>query len=595
MTTIIGTAGDDTLIGGSGSDDIYGLAGDDYLRGGAGDDYIDGGDGTDVIRGEAGNDDIQGGAGDDTIFGGDGSDVIQGGDGNDYIRGEAGDDKLVGDAGDDYLRGGAGVDVYYGGTGFDRVSFYNFDALHGVVADLRTQTIYDDGFGNTETMDSIEGLGDGTMYADTFYGDDNVNLILGARGDHIEAFKGDDQIQLDDAPAFVDGGDGVDTIIGFTQMRLVDTNGDGIAEIESTTNGVYVSLQAHRIYDDGWGGTGLVYNIENVTGSAGDDVIIGDGGDNILSGVDGNDMLRGGAGNDTLDGGAGDDQLRGGSGEDVFIGGDGFDRVSLYHLDATQGVIADLRDQMVYDDGYGNKEKMDSIEGLGAGTIFADQFYGNDDHNLILAAYKDWAEGFGGDDDFQIDDAPDMVDGGDGIDTILQFTQMRLVDTDGDGVAEVEYTSNGVDVDLSAGMIWNDGFGNSGQIKNIENLGGSYGDDSLIGDDGENRITGWDGADKIDGGKGKDVIVGGAGDDMLYGGGDADTFVFEAGSGKDHVGDYTVGDDMLDFSAFASTGATYSAAQVGSDAVFTFSTGEVVVLDGVTLAGMTMLDPWHWS
>ncbi|WP_276208669.1 calcium-binding protein [Caulobacter sp. 17J65-9] len=570
MPTITGTAAADVLAGTSGDDTILGLAGNDELYGKDGADHL---------------------------LGGLGDDVLDGGDGDDYIRGDEGNDKLLGGDGDDYLRGGAGKDSFDGGAGIDRVSFFHLDATQGVIADLRVQKVYNDGYGNAEKMSSIEGLGDGTMFADQFYGDDGDNLILGARGDHIEAFKGDDTFQIDDAVAFLDAGDGIDTILRFSQMRLVDTNGDGIAEIENGTNGVRVSLEAHRIQDDGWGGTGWIWNVENLGGSAGDDVLTGDAGDNVINGWEGDDMIRAGAGNDTLDGGDGDDQLRGGAGEDVFIGGAGFDRVSFYHFDATQGVIADLRDQTVYNDGYGNKEKMDSIEGLGAGTIFDDQFYGDDGDNLILAARKDTAEGFKGDDTFQIDDAPDLVDGGDGIDSILVFTQTRLVDTDGDGVAEIDYGTNGVWVDLSIGQIVDDGWGNSGTLKSIENLGGSYGDDVLIGDENDNRLTGWDGKDEISGGKGNDVLDGGAGNDALKGGAGDDTFVFQPGSGSDVIGDFIAGgtEDTLDFSAFAGTGATYSVTQVGPDVVFAFSTGETVTVESVSLGSMTSIDPWHWG
>ena len=75
---------------------------------------------------------------------------------------------------------------------------------------------------------------------------------------------------------------------------------------------------------------GGVKNIEDVTGGAGDDVILGDAQPNILHGGGGNDILVGGAGNDQLFGddgrdiligGTGADRLDGGAGEDLLIGG----------------------------------------------------------------------------------------------------------------------------------------------------------------------------------------------------------------------------------------------------------------------------------
>ncbi|WP_346427403.1 calcium-binding protein [Caulobacter sp. 17J65-9] len=491
MATIIGTSGDDHLIGGDEDDLLLGRAGDDLLEGGAGDDTL---------------------------------------------RGEAGDDVLDGGAGDDLLRGGEGVDTFIGGDGFDRVSFYEATATQGVIADLRTQTILNDGFGNAETMSSIEGLGAGTRFADTFYGDDADNLILASTGDTAYGFGGNDSFQVDGAAALIDGGAGVDTITMFTQTRLVDTNGDGIAEVETTTDGVWVDLAAGRIRNDGFGGSGVITGVENVGGSVGDDILVGDAGDNVLRGLDGNDSLRGGAGNDVLDGGAGDDQLRGGSGVDTFIGGDGFDRVSFYDADATQGVVADLRTQIILNDGFGNTETMSSIEGLGAGTRFADTFYGNDADNLILVGGGDTAYGFGGNDSFQVDGAPALIDGGSGVDTVTMFTQTRLVDLNGDGIAEVETTTDGVWVDLAAGRIRNDGFGGSGVITGVENVGGSYGDDILVGDAGDNVLRGLDGNDSLRGGAGNDVLDGGAGDDQLRGGSGVDTFI--GGDGFDRVSFY---------------------------------------------------------
>jgi Ca2+-binding RTX toxin-like protein len=54
-------------------------------------------------------------------------------------------------------------------------------------------------------------------------------------------------------------------------------------------------------------GTLGVVNIQNVTGGAGDDLIVGNSGKNILAGNAGRDILVGGGGGDTVSGGAGDD------------------------------------------------------------------------------------------------------------------------------------------------------------------------------------------------------------------------------------------------------------------------------------------------
>ena len=84
-------------------------------------------------------------------------------------------------------------------------------------------------------------------------------------------------------------------------------------------------------------------DVENLIGSAHNDILAGDrrdndlnggagndtlyggpgGGDDVMAGGLGNDRLFGGQGNDTLDGGPGDDRLAGGPGADVFVFGPG--------------------------------------------------------------------------------------------------------------------------------------------------------------------------------------------------------------------------------------------------------------------------------
>ena len=136
---------------------------------------------------------------------------MYGGNGNDAMRGGLGNDAMYGGANNDLLRGGGGVDYFDGGSddgeGFngigDRVSFFEQRATQGVVADLRTGVISNDGFGNVETMVGIESLGGDTAYIDTFYGNDSRNYLTAGRGDYIYGFGGDDVLQMAAAAAVV--------------------------------------------------------------------------------------------------------------------------------------------------------------------------------------------------------------------------------------------------------------------------------------------------------------------------------------------------------------------------------------------------------
>ncbi len=110
-------------------------------------------------------------------------------------------------------RGGAGVDHFDGGSddgeGFngigDRISFYEQRATQGVVADLRTGIISNDGFGNVESVANIESLGADTAYADTLYGNDSTNWLFAGLGDHLYGFGGNDILTVYDAAATIDG------------------------------------------------------------------------------------------------------------------------------------------------------------------------------------------------------------------------------------------------------------------------------------------------------------------------------------------------------------------------------------------------------
>jgi Ca2+-binding RTX toxin-like protein len=267
--------------------------------------------------------------------------IIDGTPGDDVLIGTSADEVINGYAGNDLLRGGAGVDSFDGGsetgdnstTGYgDRISFYQSGATQGVVADLRTGIISNDGFGNAETMVGIESLGSDTAFVDTFYGNDNRNQLYGNRGDNLYGFGGNDDVALSSAASIVDGGSGIDLLALDSSggWLMPDSNNDGFAEAApSATSGWVVNLAAGTIVD-GYGNTGNVTGIENVDGSALSDSIVGDALSNALKGNDGNDALVGGKGDDFLYGGNGDDVLTGSQGRDwlVIETSSGDDRIS---------------------------------------------------------------------------------------------------------------------------------------------------------------------------------------------------------------------------------------------------------------------------
>ena len=73
------------------------------------------------------------------------------------------------------------------------------------------------------------------------------------------------------------------------------------------------------------GSVDLVIGIEDVFGTAYDDILRGQNLENYLAAGEGDDVVYGMEGDDTLEGEDGDDTIHGGSGDDRIIGGDGAD------------------------------------------------------------------------------------------------------------------------------------------------------------------------------------------------------------------------------------------------------------------------------
>jgi hypothetical protein len=140
----------------------------------------------------------------------------------------------------------------------------------------------------------------------TIEGDDGPNVLTGTTGnDVICGLGGDDVLQGLEGDDVLDGGDGTD-----------------LATFEASPCCVRVDLAAGVA--TGVGTDGLVA-VENLTGTAGDDVIRGSAEPNVISGLGATDLLYGGDGDDQLLGGDQDDFLAGEAGTNVLDGGAGAD------------------------------------------------------------------------------------------------------------------------------------------------------------------------------------------------------------------------------------------------------------------------------
>jgi len=248
-----------------------------------------------------------GNEGTDDIDGGGGDDFLRGGAGDDLIEGRQGNDKLFGDAGADSLVGGPGNDTIFGGEGDDILTgFTEDDVLEG-------------GMG----ADAIHG---GSADGRAEGRPNERPLDTAAYTGSAEAVTVDLRIQMDNPPDEVMapmGGDATgDTFTNIDNLRGsahddVLTGDDVGADDVVDTPGQYLAFTGNTIYGD-----------------QGDDRIMGLAGLGLLHGGKGNDTLYGGADVDMLYGGEGDDVLKGEHGADTLIGGPGADKLFGGEFDA---------------------------------------------------------------------------------------------------------------------------------------------------------------------------------------------------------------------------------------------------------------------
>jgi Ca2+-binding RTX toxin-like protein len=306
--TLMGDAGSNSIFGGDGNDHLYGSGGGDRFDGGNGIDWIDYRKATSGVyvnlalgigmAGAAGDtytsiEDIRGSSFGDTLIGDDKANVIYAGTGMDIIEGGGGNDKIY---------SGGGYDKIDGGTGSDTLSYLNSWA--GVIVNLATG-IGQYGEASQDTIINIENV-EGSKFNDTMTGDALDNKLWGMGGDDV-----------------LNGGAGNDILFGGVGAdKLIGGDGQDTASYATALEAVALNMATGGTVGDAAGDTYVT--IEQIIGSAYDDVITGDNFDNRISGGAGNDTINGGGGIDYLFGDAGNDTLTGGAGADVFVYTKGF-------------------------------------------------------------------------------------------------------------------------------------------------------------------------------------------------------------------------------------------------------------------------------
>lgn len=589
-----GDSGDDELLGGHGNDELRGGSENDFLDGGSGDDHLFGEDGDDILQGRAGADTLEGGAGKDStsykdspspdgvngvrlnlsnrlvsirlsngqsialaaksasggdaegdkfdgsiedIEGSDYADVLIGDDstvkgfGN-VLDGGKGDDILLGGQGDDLLFGGKGVDTFDGGEGEDGTTY--LDSPAEVFINLETGK-GSSGDAEGEKLINIEDV-QGSKYNDILIGNDSKNNLDGS--------VGDDRLTGNGKADVLDGSEGNDWAI-----------------YESSPEAVNISLKEGKGKDfgpvnlNGGDGKGDTLNsIENLEGSAHDDILEGDSGQNIIKGLNGNDTLKGDSGNDTIIGGAGGDTLDGGDGIDWADYSDSPTAVTV--VLQVGGFGGDAQgDTFIQPNGKSTVENL-------LGSNFADALFGDDGDNEINPGLSN-----------SQNNEFDVVDGGGGT---------------GNDLLTLNYSFNDIGTGLFGGFTGSYiGFGSGlgffrktsdesrfldavafsniehlkiiGTIQDDEIYGGAGndtllpgdGNDTVYGGDGNNTIYGDDDNDYLVSGNGNDTLSGGAGNDTVHGGLGSNTI--NADDGNDVVIDQDVNGELIGFSSSSKT------------------------------------------
>ncbi|WP_157220649.1 calcium-binding protein [Flavisphingomonas formosensis] len=361
------------------------------------------------------------------------------------------------------------------------------------------QLIYDDG--------GLDGVVHGGALGSTeFHGVENLSITSGAGNDTLFGGGGVDMLNGGSGNDIVNGGAGNDKLYGSFGVDTVS--------YADAAGGITLNLISTTYQNTGGSGIDLVNSIENVVGSAFDDVLTGNQFSNIFTG---------GAGDDRLEGGLGNDFLYGGDGMDVasYAAAGGAVRVSLAITTAQSTISA-------------GTDTLAGIENL-IGGAYDDQLTGDEGNNMLTGnAGNDSLKGGLGD---------DVLNGGAGVDT-----------------ASYAGTSSGVTIDLSLTAAQDTHGAGVDTLLFVENVTGSDYDDVLTGSAQVNVMLGGKGndiidagssSDTVDGGYGNDILKGAAGDDILVGGVGSDTLI--GGGGADTLTGGTQGDRFVYASAGEST------------------------------------------
>ena len=282
-------------------------------------------------------------------------------------------------------------------------------------------------------------------------------------------------------------------------------------------------------------------SIENVNGSAHNDLLAGDALGNILAGLDGSDFLSGNGGADTLN------------------GGNGFDNASYYSSSAAVHV------SLITGRGMGGDAEGDTL--IGIEDLYGSQRYGD---VLVGNSMFNHLRGYGGEDTLNGGGGADRMEGGTENDTYY-------VDNAADEI--VELAGEGVDTVRASASYALPTTADVERLATTSDTGTAALD--LTGNASGNVIRGNDGANGINGASGNDELTGRGGMDWFL----FDTpldIVFNV----DVITDFSVTDDTIRLDAtIFSNSLTVGSSVAGSQFVVgtaALDAGDRIIYDNAT-------------
>ena len=331
----------------------------------------------------------------------------------------------------------------------------------GLVANVRSSTIAEDaGNPDDSIRTSIQELtrsavGNGT--SEILIGDSLRDFMSGAAGnDLLAGGAGDDSLN---------GGSGNDTLRGGAGSDVLD-GGQGVDDVSyaSASSGVTVDLATAGAQNTGGAGIDTLISLDNITGSAFNDVLCGNANANTIIGGSGNDVIEGRGGNDRIDGGAGADWAS--------------------YTSAGAGVTVNLATAGPQETGGAGIDTLVSINRL-IGSAFADHLSGNASNNIFVGGGgNDLLQGRGGDDVLIGQAGADQLTGGTGSNTFVyqsvSDSTLALRDVITDFGAGDRIDLSAIDADTTSG-------GN--QAFHLDGTTGGAGDIGITLDAANNRTV----------------------------------------------------------------------------------------------------------